>query len=179
MSGGRPLGATKEHGPRYIGRFSVETGLIALNGVLGALVLLPIHWSLAVLEVVATALAPIWMLRTVCPNCSLYGTEGCPSGFGVVSERISPRGDPKRFREAFARNVYGVMPAWFLPVAGVAYMLYAGIHVPLVLLSAFVLAAFVVTPLRARYDTCRRCPRREDCPWGARIVPARGGPRRG
>jgi hypothetical protein len=156
---------------RYPRAFASETAMIVLSAALGALVLLPIHWSLAVLELAAAALVPVWMMKTVCPYCSLYGSDACPSGYGVLSQRLAKRGDPARFREAFSRNVYGVFPVWFLPIGGVLYMLAVGIPVPWLPLLGFVAVAFVAIPLIARLHTCRTCPRRADCPWGSRTVP--------
>lgn len=143
---------------------------MALIGAMGALTLLPIHWSLAVLEMALMAVSPIWMMLTVCPHCTVQGSHACPSGFGVISEWLVERRDPKLFAQAFAHNVYGAIPMWFVPIGGVAYMLYAGIGVPLIPFAAFMVLAFVVTPVRAKYFHCNRCPRRGDCPWGVRAL---------
>ncbi len=161
---------TPRRGRRWAGAFALEIGLMAAIGALGALVLLPMHWGLAALELAATAVAPLWMMLRVCPHCTIQGSELCPSGFGVISERLAARRDPKLFAQAFAHNVYGVMPVWFLPVAGAAWMAWRGIDVPLVPLVLFAVLAFVATPLRARFHHCKRCPRRGDCPWAVRAL---------
>ena len=157
-------------GRRWVRGLAVELGFMAAIGVLGALVLLPLHWGLAVLELALTAISPLWMMLRVCPHCTVHGSEACPSGFGVISERLAGRRDTALFAQAFAHNVYGVMPMWFLPVAGAALMAWRGIGVPLVPLALFVLLAFVATPLRARLVHCKRCPRRGDCPWALRTM---------
>jgi hypothetical protein len=165
-----PATAPRRRGRRWLRGFAVEISLMALIAALGALTLLPIHWSLAAVEVAAMAVSPLWMMLRVCPHCTVHGSDACPSGFGVISDRLVERRDTRQFAEAFAHNVYGVMPMWFLPVAGVAYMLYAGIDVPVVPFVAFAVMAFVVTPLRARFHHCKRCPRRADCPWAIRTM---------
>ena len=160
-----------------MGAFALETGLMAAIGVLGALVLLPLHWALAAIELAATAVAPLWMMLRVCPHCTVHGSDACPSGFGVVSEWLVARGDTTMFARAFAHNVYGVMPVWFLPLAGAAWMAWRGIDIPMVPLALFAALAFVATPLRARLHHCKRCPRRGDCPWAVRTMgapPGRG-----
>lgn len=156
---------------------AVELGLMAAIGALGALVLLPLHWGLAAVELALTAVSPLWMMLRVCPHCTVHGSEACPSGFGVISERLVARRDTALFARAFAHNVYGVMPMWFLPVAGAAWMAWSGVGVPLVPLVLFAALAFVATPLRARLHHCKRCPRRGDCPWALRTMgapPGRG-----
>ena len=150
--------------------FAEEMTILVLIGALGALTVLPIHWSLAVLEMALMAVSPIWMMLTVCPHCTVQGSDACPSGFGVVSERLVERRDPKLFAQAFAHNIYGALPMWFVPIAGVVYMLYAGVDVPLLPFIGFLVMAFAVTPIRAKYFHCKRCPRRGECPWGVKAL---------
>jgi hypothetical protein len=123
---------------------------------------------LAVVELTATVLGPLWIILRVCPSCLLYGSPSCPSGFGLVSGRLTSPGDPDRFGEAFSQHIGAVAPMWFIPVAGVVLLILTGREVPWLLFLTFALVAFVVVPLKARYVTCARCPKRAECPWGKR-----------
>jgi hypothetical protein len=54
-------------------------------------------------------------------------------------------------------------------------LLVTGEPVPWLATVVFVLVAFVGVPLKARYYTCARCPKRSDCPWGSRTALPRSG----
>jgi hypothetical protein len=85
------------------------------------------------------------------------------------------KGDPDRFADAFSLHITAVAPMWFIPIAAVAVLLLTGEDVPWLATLLFVLVAFVGVPLKARYYTCARCPKRADCPWGSRTARKRGG----
>jgi hypothetical protein len=153
---------------RSAGRYVVDNIPYAAMAALGAWVLLSIHWAVALLEVAAAILGPLYMIRVVCPNCLLYGSPHCQSGYGLVSAMLAPRGDPDRFKDVFSVHVWSVVPMWFLPVAGMLYLLVVGSDLPMVEFALFFAVAFVGVPLKARYVTCPKCPKRADCPWGSR-----------
>ena len=162
--------------PKGRARYVVDNIPYAVMAALGAWVLLSVHWSAALLEVAASILGPLYMMRVVCPNCLLYGSVHCPSGYGLVSAAIAARGDPDRFKEVFSAHVWSVVPMWFLPVAGMVYLFMIGADLPLVEFVLFFSVAFVGVPLKSRYVTCPKCPNRADCPWGARAaVPRKRG----
>ena len=144
-----------------------------LTGLLGALVCWEAHWALAVVQLAATVLGPLWIMLRVCPNCFLYGSPACPSGYGLASSRMVKKGDPDRFADAFSLHITAVAPMWFIPLAAVAFLLVTGDGVPWLMVLIFVLVAFVGVPLKARYYTCARCPKRADCPWGSRTARTR------
>ena len=174
MAGGRG-GRKGNAGSKGAGRYILDSTPYALTGALGAWVLLEVHWTLSVVQVAASILGPLWIMLKVCPNCLLYGSGACPSGFGLASARLAGKGDPEHFREVFGYHISAVAPMWFIPVAGVAYMLVVGIPVTWLPFAVFVLVGFVGVPLKSRYVTCPRCPKRSDCPWGARAtLPRRG-----
>jgi hypothetical protein len=151
-------------------KFVLDSLPYILTGVLGAWVMLGIHWTLAALEMAAMVLGNLWIILKVCPSCSLHGSPACASGFGLASGKLTRRGDPDRFEEVFSHHMTAVMPMWFIPLAGVAYLLLTGQRVPWLLLAVFLVVAFVVVPLKARYITCARCPKRGGCPWGKRTA---------
>jgi hypothetical protein len=158
--------------------YLVDNSPYLATGILGAWICWQVHWTLALVQLAATVLGPLWIITRVCPNCLLYGRSSCPSGYGLVSARLTSRGDPDRFREVFRLHVTAVAPMWFIPLVAVVIMLVQGADVPWVPLAAFVGIAFVGVPLKARYVTCARCPKRRDCPWGSRTALPRSSPSR-
>ncbi len=140
------------------------------TGAVGALICLQVHWALAVVETIASILGPLWIIVRVCPTCLLYGNAACSSGYGLVSARLVDKGDPERFGHVFSHNLYAVIPMWFLPLVSGIYLFIIGESVPWLLLIVFVLVAFIAVPLKARYITCAKCPRRSTCPWGSRAA---------
>ena len=147
-----------------------DNTLYIATGLIGAWICLQVHWVLAVVQLAASVLGPIWIMARVCPSCLLYGSSACPSGYGLVSSRLVERGDPDRFREVFNLHVTAVAPMWFIPIGAVVYLLVTGETVPWLVTVVFILVAFIGVPLKARYYTCARCPKRSDCPWGSRTA---------
>jgi hypothetical protein len=145
------------------------------TGLLGAFICWHVHWTLALVQLAATVLGPLWIMLRVCPSCFLYGSPACPSGYGMLSARMVPEGDVDRFGDVFSLHITAVAPMWFIPIAAVAYLLLTGGEVPWLATVVFVLVAFVGVPLKARYYTCARCPKRADCPWGSRTARRRRG----
>lgn len=140
------------------------------TGLIGAWICLHLHWSLAIVQLLASVLGPIWIMMRLCPTCFLYGSPACPSGYGLLSQRLAPKGDPDAFGKAFNLHVTAVAPMWFVPLAAAIYLLIAGEVVPWLETIVFIAVAFVGVPLKARYYTCARCPKRADCPWGSRTA---------
>lgn len=141
--------------------------------VLGAWVLLPLHWAAALAEVVAGVLGPLWIIIKVCPNCHLYGSSACQSGYGLLSSRLAAKGDTEQFGTNFNVHIIATGPMWFLPVAGAVWLLLTGGEVLWLVLIAFLLVTFMAMPLKARYYTCARCANRDNCPWGSRTAKRR------
>ncbi|NIP33876.1 MAG: hypothetical protein GWN18_02935, partial [Thermoplasmata archaeon] len=110
-----------------------DNSLYILTGALGAVICWQVHWSLAVVQVVAAVLGPLWIMLSVCPTCFLYGSPACPSGFGLASARMVEQGDPDRFGEVFSLHITAVAPMWFIPLAAVVYLLVTGGEVPWIL----------------------------------------------
>lgn len=163
---GRPNGRSGRRASAYL----LDNSPYVATGLLGAYVCWQAHWALAMVQLVATVLGPLWIMMRVCPSCFLYGSPACPSGYGLLSSRMVAQGDPDRFGEVFSLHVSAVAPMWFIPLGAVAYLLVTGGPVPWLVLILFVLVAFVGVPLKARYYTCARCPKRSDCPWGKRTA---------
>jgi hypothetical protein len=145
------------------------------TGLVGALVCYQVHWILAVIELVASALGPLWIIVRVCPTCLLYDNPACSSGYGLVAARLVNKGDPERFGHVFTTQITAVIPMWFLPLAAGIYLWYVGETVPWLYLIVFVVVAFIAVPLKARYVTCAKCPRKSTCPWGSRTAQRRFG----
>ncbi len=162
--------ARKPRNGHSVGSYLLDNTPYFATGVIGAWICWQVHWALAVVQLAAAILGPIWIILRVCPNCLLYGRSNCPSGYGLVSAKLMVKGDPDRFPEVFRRHITAVAPMWFIPLAAVAYMLLAGMEVPWIAVIVFIGVAFVGVPLKARYVTCARCPKRTDCPWGSRTA---------
>jgi hypothetical protein len=151
-------------------QIALDNSPYALSAVLGFFVLLPIHWALAVLELVAVVAGPLWMIRTVCPHCYHMNGVDCKSGYSKLAARIAPPGDPAKFKRAFTRNTIAVYPVWFLPLAGAVYIVATGGVPPLIPLVLFILVSFVIIPVKTRTVNCRKCANRKNCPWGIKVI---------
>ncbi|UCC92480.1 MAG: hypothetical protein JSW25_07360 [Thermoplasmata archaeon] len=142
------------------------------TGLVGALICYQVHWLLAVLELLASFLGPLWIIVRTCPTCLLYGNPACSSGYGLISAKLVKQGDPEMFAHVFTTQITAVIPMWFMPVGAGAYLFATGegsLELGL-LMIVFSIVAFVVVPLKARYITCAKCPRRSTCPWGSRTA---------
>lgn len=172
--GGANSGANKR-ARRNLTLYIWDNSPYMATGVLGAYICWQVSWVLALVQLAAMILGPLWIMLRVCPNCFLYGNAACPSGYGLASAKMVDRGDSDRFAEAFSLHVTAVAPMWFIPLAAVVYLLLTGGQVPWLVTITFILVAFVGVPLKARYYTCARCPKRADCPWGSRTALSRSG----
>ncbi len=153
----------------------VDNSPYIATGVIGAVVCYQLHWVLAVLELLASFLGPLWIIVRMCPTCLLYGSPACSSGYGLVAARLVKQGDPETFAHVFKVQIIAVIPMWFMPVVVAAYLFATGEGTLLLaaLLAVFAVIAFAVVPLKARYVTCAKCPRRSSCPWGSRTARSR------
>jgi hypothetical protein len=142
------------------------------TGVLGAIICYEVHWLLAVAELLASFLGPLWIIVRTCPTCLLYGNPACSSGYGLISAKLVKKGDPEMFAHVFTTQITAVIPMYFLPVVAAVYLFIIGEGSLWLafLLGVFCFVAFVVVTLKARYITCAKCPRRSTCPWGSRAA---------
>ena len=126
-------------------------------------------WA-ALLYVGVCAFGNLWFIVTICPHCGAYN-RGCPSGYNLCAQRLVKKGSPKRFKEAFKRNVWAVALSWFVPLVFGALILWPSFPtvplVPLALLVVFCVMAFGVLPFGMRKEGCSRCPNRKNCPYCA------------
>ena len=169
-NGGGGNGGANGRFRRRAGVYLWDNILYIATGLIGAWICLQVHWVLAVIQLAASIMGPLWIMTRVCPTCLLYWSAACPSGYGLVSKRLVDRGDPDKFREVFSLHVTAVAPMWFIPIVAVGYLLLTGESVPWLMVILFIAVAFVGVPLKARYYTCTRCPKRADCPWGSRAA---------
>ncbi|MCK5251595.1 MAG: hypothetical protein KAQ96_01545, partial [Thermoplasmata archaeon] len=172
---GNGNGANTEANDRYAYslayRLADNSPYIA-TGILGALICYQVHWLLAVLELLASFLGPLWIIVRTCPTCLLYGNPACSSGYGLISAKLVKQGDPEMFAHVFTTQITAVIPMWFMPVGAGAYLFIIGegsISLAFLILI-FAIVAFAVVPLKTRYITCAKCPRRSTCPWGSRTA---------
>lgn len=110
-----------------------------------------------------------WIMIFICPYCAYYATRGCPCGYGVISARISKKGDRDCFAAKFRRHIPVIVPLWMIPVACGGMTLWYSFSWPLVgLVSAFVVESCIILPVVSRGHGCVDCPQKDDCPWMAR-----------
>ena len=111
-------------------------------------------------------LGTLWFLVTICPNCRGYNSKACPSGYGLLSARLTKKAKNPDHNRAFKRNIASVAVQWFVPVLGAGFCLYQDFDVYLAgTLVIFCLVAFVWLPLNSKQGGCARCPQRKDCAW--------------
>jgi hypothetical protein len=133
---------------------------------LGTLIFFLIHPLLALGYLFVGIASMAYFFRYICTRCAGHGSEGCPSGYGLVSGRLFIRDRSIPFRTAFKRNIWSVAIQWFLPLgAGIAFMIVDPDPILLVVMVVFCLVAFVWLPIASRSKGCEVCPQRKDCPW--------------
>lgn len=167
------MGTSTDHGvPIECGR-TVPTWLVALDNaptavlfVLGAALLWPVWWPLAPAFLVYCALSVVLFWARICPHCHHYGTRACPCGYGVIAPRFFGRRSTDDFQRVFKRNLGIMFPAWFVPLAAGAYLLWQD-PTPAVawLLAAFCVVGFALIPAISKFVGCRGCEIKDQCPW--------------
>ncbi len=143
----------------------------------GAWTLAPLGWVWPITYLLYCLGSNLWFIKSICPSCRLYGRAACPSGYGRVSARIAPRGDPSDFPRRFRRNIGVVALGWVIPLVGGAVVLSRSLQsalstlyalVPLILFS---ILGFYALPALSK-GGCGSCPMRRECP-GARFTVAK------
>jgi hypothetical protein len=111
-------------------------------------------------------LGAVWIMIFVCPFCRFWDTSSCPCGYGRIAAKIRGRESEDRFNEKFKRHVPVIVPLWFLPLIAAVPALLRGFSWDLVILvTAFVVDAFLILPRFSSQHGCRDCPQRQTCPW--------------
>jgi hypothetical protein len=178
-NGGNAIGKGSDADTEAKGRYSysfayrlADNSPYIATGILGALICYQVHWALAVLELLASFLGPLWIIVRTCPTCLLYGNPACSSGYGLISAKLVKKGDPEMFARVVTTHGTAVIAMWLMPVVAGAYLFATadGSLELALLMIVFAVVAFAVVPLKARYITCAKCPRRSTCPWGSRTA---------
>ena len=123
-------------------------------------------WLLAGGFVLYGVAGSLWITIALCPHCPSYGQTSCPCGYGMVSARLRPKGDPAHFTRKFRQTIPTIVPLWVAPVAIAAVVLIKSFDLPMAILAGvFVVDAYVLLPWLSRGHGCKHCPQRDLGPW--------------
>lgn len=110
----------------------------------------------------------VWFWAKICPYCHHYDTLACPCGYGAISPKLFKRGTEKSFKRVFKRNIWIVVPNWFIPFTIAIYLLITKYTAEILILTiSFSLVGFVIIPVISKLVGCKNCEIKEDCPWMA------------
>jgi hypothetical protein len=140
-----------------------ENALQILMYILGAVITWMIAWPLAVVYLAYSLFSNVLYMAWVCPYCGHYALGTCPAGFHILSaRRFKPKPD-RTFRSEFRRNLYVMIPGWFVPPLAGLYLIISGFSwMVLVLLIAFCVVGFWLLPESSKTH-CEGC-QTVDCP---------------
>ncbi len=140
-----------------------ENALQIIMYIIGAVITALIAWPLAVLYVAYSLFSNALYMAWVCPYCGHYALGTCPAGFHILSARRFKPKPGTTFRREFRRNLYIMIPGWFVPPLAGLYLLISGFSwTVLVLLVAFCVVGFWLLPETSKKH-CEGC-QTVDCP---------------
>ncbi len=140
-----------------------ENALQIVMYILGAVITWMIAWPLAVLYVAYSLLSNVLYMAWVCPYCGHYALGTCPAGFHILSARRFKPKPGTTFSREFRRNLYIMVPGWFVPPLAGLYLLLSGFSwTVLLLLVAFCVVGFWLLPESSKKH-CEGCET-VDCP---------------
>ena len=140
-----------------------ENSLQILMYILGAVITALIAWPLAILYVAYSLFSNALYMAWVCPYCGHYALGTCPAGFHILSARRFKPKPGTTFSREFRRNLYIMVPGWFVPPLAGLYLLISGFSwTVLLLLIAFCVVGFWFLPETSKKH-CEGCET-VDCP---------------
>jgi hypothetical protein len=141
-----------------------ENALQIVLYILGAVLAGLAWWPLALIYLAYCVLSNVLYMAWVCPYCGHYRLATCPAGFDILSGRRFKMQPGKTFGTEFRRNVYVMVPGWFLPpLAGLYLPFFTGFSwAVLGLVIAFSVIGFWWLPETSKKH-CEGCET-VDCP---------------
>ena len=135
---------------------------------LGGFIFYLLWWPLAIIYLEICLLSLTLHIALICPYCYHYGTNTCPSGYGVVATRFFTPKKGRNFATVFKRFIWVVLPGWVLPPIGAGYLLVQDRTNVLVwaLLIAFSIVGFAILQIVSKQYGCKKCKNKKNCPWG-------------
>jgi hypothetical protein len=140
-----------------------ENALQIIMYLLGAALTSLLWPPLAILYLVYAAFSNVLYMAWVCPYCGHYAPGTCPAGFHILSARRFKPKPGKTFAGEFRRNLWVMIPGWFVPPIAAVYLLVTGFSwYVLGLLVVFCVVAFWWLPESSK-SHCEGCET-VDCP---------------
>lgn len=140
-----------------------ENAIQIVMYILGAAICALFWWPLAMLYLLYAVLSNVAYMAWVCPYCGHYALGTCPAGFHILSGRRFKPKPGTTFAREFRRNLWVMIPGWFLPPIAAIYLLVTGLSsLALMLLVVFCVVAFWWLPESSK-SHCEGCET-VDCP---------------
>ena len=140
-----------------------ENALQIVMYILGAALCVLFWWPLAILYLLYAVLSNVLYMAWVCPYCGHYALGTCPAGFHILSGRRFKAKLGTTFAREFRRNLWVMIPGWFVPPLVAVYLLVTGFSwLVLTLLVIFCVIAFWWLPESSK-SHCEGCET-VDCP---------------
>jgi cobalamin synthase len=147
-----------------------ENSLQILMYILGTVIAGLVTWWLAAVYLVYSLLSNVFYMAWVCPYCGHYALGTCPAGFHILSARRFKPKPGRTFRSEFQRNLYIMVPGWFVPPIAALYLLVSGFSWSvLALVIVFCVVAFWLLPETSKKH-CEGCET-VDCPRRPMLPP--------
>ena len=147
-----------------------ENSLQILMYILGTVIAGLVTWWLAAVYLVYSLLSNVLYMAWVCPYCGHYALGTCPAGFHILSARRFKPKPGRTFRSEFQRNLYIMVPGWFVPPIAALYLLVSGFSWSvLALVIVFCVVAFWLLPETSKKH-CEGCET-VDCPRRPMLPP--------
>lgn len=138
---------------------ALQIVMYALGTVLVWLVSVPLAVVYLLYSLSSNGLYMAW----VCPYCGHYALGTCPAGFHILSARRFKPKPGRTFGSEFRRNLYIMVPGWFVPPIAALYLLATGFAWwILFLLAVFCIVGFWLLPETSKKH-CEGCET-VDCP---------------
>ena len=148
-----------------------ENALQIIMYVLGTVITGLVAWLLAIVYLAYSLFSNALYMAWVCPYCGHYALGTYPAGFHILSARRFKPESGRTFRSEFRRNLYIMIPGWFVPPFAGLYLLISSFSwLVLVLLVMFCVVGFWFLHETSKKH-CEGCET-VDCPRRPKAVPA-------
>jgi hypothetical protein len=142
-----------------------ENALQIVMYILGAIISFLAWIPLAPLYLIYAVVSNILYMAWVCPYCGHYALGSCPAGFHILSARRFKAKPGTTFAREFRRNLWVMIPGWFVPPIAAIYLLavdFSWLTLALLLIFCFVGFWWLPESSKSHCEGCETvdCPRR-------------------